>query len=78
MCKTYCALCCARTQSRLARSRFHGRAESFDARASQAELFEDGEPLRGEAVDDEDDTVAWHGAVDTDDQLDATERPDTT
>lgn len=79
--QTYCF---ARNLSRLARSRFHGRMNSFAASGSKAELFEDGDKLRGEAVDNEEDALAKRfsrgrlNAVDTDDQLCAAERLDVT
>lgn len=82
--ETYCCSNCARNQSRFARSRFQGRTESFAATKSKAELFEDGEKLRGEAVDDEEDAVAKRpsqarlGAVEAEEKLDAAERLDTT
>lgn len=58
LCQTYCSLCFARKMSRLARSRFHGRMASFGASGSKAESFEDGDKLRGEAVDKEEDALA--------------------
>lgn len=75
----YCSICCARNLSRLARSRFHGRMGSLTASGSKAEPFEEGDKLRGEAVDNEDDALkrlsrGRLNVVDTDDQLVAAER----
>lgn len=81
--QTYCSLSCARNLSRLARSRCHGRMDSFAASGSKAEPFEDGDRLRGEAVDNEEDALAKRfsrgrlNVVDVDDQLAAAERLDT-
>lgn len=52
---------------------------SFATKGSKEELFEDGDKLRGEAVDNEEAAVKWLsrgglGAVDTDDQLSAPDR----
>ena len=69
--------------SRLARSRCHGLVASF-ASGSKTEPFEDGDKLRGEAVDKEEDALAKRfsrgrlNAVDADDQLNAVELLETT
>lgn len=77
--QSYCCLCVARKRSRFARSRFQGRIGSFATKGSKEELFEDGDKLRGEAVDNEEAVVKWLsrgglGAVDADDQLNAPDR----